>query len=639
MGNVKKIALITSTSNFERHKNVITAIHDKLTEVGGYALYVLTCYGLFTQKDNPYDKGEAAIYKLLEETVFDGCIVESNLGVDDMLNDIIVTLQKKKTPFVAMNFSHFNLQNYNSKLAEFPSVIMNGYSGACKMVEHLITVHHCTKINLVHTSANDNIAYDSIRGYMDTLEKYEIPLDERRLIHKMVSLPNGRELLDDFAAAGVDDAEATVCLHDVHAIGMCLEMEARGKKIPDDMLICSLNHSTNSVVFRPDISGADRMDHKSAVKACELLLDLMEGKEVPVVNYTEGEIYFGKSCGCHNEREDESAKEFQQLVLGKVEMGNQIRQMMQFNDSLDEVDSIEGFAQSLHKMFSGISCPQFILCLNQNALDFIASERDFAPRSDGRPFDYMMQAVVGETERTGCMESLSFPVSTLLPMEPQENDMYLFYPIHHVDWVFGYIVLVNEYLPVELYNYRICHESISRSMVNLHRQMVMRSTINKLEELHMKDAMTGLYNGFAWDRFKHDYIEKGKYCVVMLDMDGLKKINDGFGHLAGDVAITTTAKMIKRSVQKEDLLTRCGGDEFRILSTNVNPEYWLNMRRVINEAIADYVEKERLPYTFGVSLGFNIVDEEFPMSFEECCDKADYFMYEDKKSRKAMRTD
>ena len=65
MGKVKKIALVTSTSNFERYRNVVTAVHRKLKEMGGYALYVLTCYGLFTEK-SVYDRGEESIYSLLK---------------------------------------------------------------------------------------------------------------------------------------------------------------------------------------------------------------------------------------------------------------------------------------------------------------------------------------------------------------------------------------------------------------------------------------------------------------------------------------------------------------------------------------------------------------------------------------------
>ena len=101
MSNVKKIALITSTSNFERHKNTVKAVHQALKEMGEYALFVLTCYGLFDTEGvitRLYDKGEASIYSLLDETTFDGCIVEGNVGNHLMVNTIVEKIQKKNTP-------------------------------------------------------------------------------------------------------------------------------------------------------------------------------------------------------------------------------------------------------------------------------------------------------------------------------------------------------------------------------------------------------------------------------------------------------------------------------------------------------------------------------------------------------------
>ncbi len=631
MEKIRKIALITSTSNFERQKNTINAIDRKLKEMGGCALYVLTCYGLFLES-NIYDKGEASIYRLLAETDFDGYIIESNLGVDYMLGDILDFLKKRNKPTVAINFKHIDF------ISDFPSVILDGYAGCCKIMEHLISEHHCSKINLVFSSWSDSIAVNALRGYQDTLTKHGIPVEERRIVIKTVNLNNGRALLDDFIQSGIEDAEATVCVHDVLAIGLCMELEARGKRVPEDMLICSLNRSTNSVVFRPDISGVDRIDCKSAEKACELLWALMEGQEVPKINYIEGELSFGRSCGCKKVRKEEYAGEYQQLVLAKIELGNQIRQMMQFNESLDDVDSLKGLAAHLRQMLKGLGCPQFVLCLNRNAMEYIISDQEFQIHEAGFPFDRTMQAVIGETDRTGLIENVDFPVGNLLPLEPKEGDLFLFYPVHHNEKVYGYVAFVNEYLPVNLYNYRICHESIGSSMENLHRQMILRSTISKLEGLHMKDAMTGLYNGFAWDRFRQDYIEKGKYCVVMLDMDGLKKINDQYGHTAGDLAITITAHMIQEVLSSDDLVTRCGGDEFRVLSRNMDSEYWLAVRKKLNEKIMEQIQKERLPYSFGVSMGFQVVEEGSGMSFEECCDRADYFMYEDKRSRKAARS-
>ena len=623
---MKKIALITSTANYERHKDTIRAIHAKLKQMGGYALYVLTSYGIFFN-ESAYDKGEQSIYSLLDEVEFDGCIIDSNLGRDKLFKHIIDKLKAKKIPFVANNFGAVGV----------PSVVMDGYVATCEVIKHLINEHNCKKINLVCTLDNDSVIEDAVRGYKDTLKEYSITVEERRISYRAVSLSIGRELWNDFAKVDTRDADAIVCMHDVHSIGLCLELEEKGYMIPEDIILCSLIRSTNSVAFRPDISGVDRMDGSIAERSFELLIDVMNGKEVPLINYFRGKTYFGGSCGCSNSQDEMIAKKYQQLVISKVEAGNQIRRMMQYNDNLDEVSSVEEFAENLQKMFNGLNCSQYFLCLNKGAIDYIATDKPYAYPDNGKFFDDNMCAVSGYTERTGKINNVTFPVGQLLPIEVQEGDLILIYPMHHIEQVYGYLVFVNEYLPVDIYNYRICHESIASSMDNLHRQMVLRKSVDMLERLHMQDALTGLHNRYAWDRFSNDYISNEAYCVVYMDMDGLKKVNDRYGHLAGNTALQIVANSIRNSVRENDLVTRCGGDEFQVLSTNVDAEFWDNLQQVINGEIDRQIAEKSLPYTFGVSYGYCICNKEHPLSFEECCDRADALMYENKKMRKACR--
>ena len=122
----------------------------------------------------------------------------------------------------------------------------------------------------------------------------------------------------------------------------------------------------------------------------------------------------------------------------------------------------------------------------------------------------------------------------------------------------------------------------------------------------------------------------------MMDMDGLKKINDGYGHLAGNHAINIAANVIMTSVEKDDLLIRYGGDEFQILSHNVDAAYWENMSIILNDKLNACVEQQKLPYKLGISVGYCICDEEHPYSFEACCEQADVLMYENKKQRHAQ---
>lgn len=126
--------------------------------------------------------------------------------------------------------------------------------------------------------------------------------------------------------------------------------------------------------------------------------------------------------------------------------------------------------------------------------------------------------------------------------------------------------------------------------------------------------------------------------MAVIDMDGLKTINDVYGHLEGDRAICLVADMISEEAQAGDLVIRYGGDEFFILSNNTDETYWKNFGVRINELLADIVKKDELPYQMGVSIGYFVSREAgADDSLEYAIAQADYRMYENKKQRKAAR--
>jgi diguanylate cyclase (GGDEF)-like protein/PAS domain S-box-containing protein len=89
----------------------------------------------------------------------------------------------------------------------------------------------------------------------------------------------------------------------------------------------------------------------------------------------------------------------------------------------------------------------------------------------------------------------------------------------------------------------------------------------QLEQLTLHDELTGLYNlrglellgGSAFDRAARD---GSALCVLFMDLDGLKAINDGFGHAAGDAALVTAASVLRDALRRTDVVARIGGDEF-----------------------------------------------------------------------------
>ena len=146
------------------------------------------------------------------------------------------------------------------------------------------------------------------------------------------------------------------------------------------------------------------------------------------------------------------------------------------------------------------------------------------------------------------------------------------------------------------------------------------------------DGLTGLYNRRYWqERFD----EMHKLCVrrekpstaLMLDIDHFKRINDTYGHQAGDKVIKMLAALIKRCVRETDLAGRYGGEEFAIILNDSSVED----AKVVAERIRQLaqrlvVEHEGESISFTVSLGLAQFSPDFKgaMAWLECADQALY---------------
>ena len=151
------------------------------------------------------------------------------------------------------------------------------------------------------------------------------------------------------------------------------------------------------------------------------------------------------------------------------------------------------------------------------------------------------------------------------------------------------------------------------------------------------DGLTGLYNRRYWqERFDEVY----KLCqrrdkpstAVMLDIDHFKRINDTYGHQAGDKVIKILAALIKRCVRETDLAGRYGGEEFAIIltdSTVENAKSVAERIRVLAQRLV--VEHEEQQISFTVSLGLAQFDKK-SQSAMAWLEEADQALYEAKEN-------
>jgi diguanylate cyclase (GGDEF)-like protein/PAS domain S-box-containing protein len=163
-----------------------------------------------------------------------------------------------------------------------------------------------------------------------------------------------------------------------------------------------------------------------------------------------------------------------------------------------------------------------------------------------------------------------------------------------------------------------------------------------LKGLSLIDDLTGLYNrrGFlalAEQQMKFAQRTGHGFTLVFADLDGLKKINDTYGHKEGDRALRRVAEVLKKSFRESDIIARLAGDEFTILALD---DYDAKARAAalrLEERLKESNESEDAGYTLSLSFGEVHFDPESTATLEELLARADEVMYEQKQSKKRGR--
>lgn len=169
----------------------------------------------------------------------------------------------------------------------------------------------------------------------------------------------------------------------------------------------------------------------------------------------------------------------------------------------------------------------------------------------------------------------------------------------------------------------------------------IQSLMNKLQSQSVTDELTHIYNR----RGLIDALAKGAKniapgqvgYVVFVDLDGLKSINDTFGHDAGDKAIILGTEIIKASFPQQ-IVGRWGGDEFVIFINGLNHDYIHTLEEKINENTKILSARHNYPFTLSLSFGMSAIHPgDTPEQITRIIEDADNRMYCFKKKRKQAK--
>jgi diguanylate cyclase (GGDEF)-like protein len=163
---------------------------------------------------------------------------------------------------------------------------------------------------------------------------------------------------------------------------------------------------------------------------------------------------------------------------------------------------------------------------------------------------------------------------------------------------------------------------------------LVRSRSHELEELANTDPLTGLYNVRYLQQHIHHLLGVHKryehpFAVLVMDIDGLQRVNDAHGHAAGDRLLMQVSTAVRRTIRAVDIPARVGGDEFCVLAPNQTSEPALVLGTRLAAAVEEAEAEDEL--RVGVSIGV-VSCPEHGVVPERLLELADRAMYRAKSS-------
>ncbi|MGV3762158.1 LacI family DNA-binding transcriptional regulator [Parapedobacter sp.] len=210
-------------------------------------------------------------------------IKQENRGIDTFLRSRVDGIIASISLETEDNGGFMEIKERNIPLAFFdrvpsgldvPSVTIDDYRGGFMATEHLIRAGY-RRIAHINQYRNINIFNERLRGYLDALGQYGLPVDDRLIIKGDFSLEFGRRCVRTLLDKGIA-FDAIFTLEDFTAMGVVQELKAAGKRIPEDVGVVGFANEAFTSLVSPPISTVDQCTVEMGEEVARLFLKLLK---------------------------------------------------------------------------------------------------------------------------------------------------------------------------------------------------------------------------------------------------------------------------------------------------------------------------------------------------------------------------
>ena len=496
------------------------------------------------------------------------------------------------------------------------------------VVRHMVEEHGCRSIVMVAGIKGNSYSEERIELCRQILRENGGDLPPEQVIYGEYWDEPTIRALDDYFASGGKIPQAFICANDAMAITTSIYLAKRGFRVPEQVRIAGFDGILPGEMHEPSITTAA----PDFARMFDRMLDRMNEWKPEDTGKTETcpvpfRFIPRQSCGCSRSSDVVTTRRLGDLKLNNLDYTRHIRAMGNFVRKTLSIYSLDKLSELLPPLFAQWPTP---FCF--------AAVLDESDRYQARSILY---GVHGHYEPEIVLRWKDAPVPDLESLlQDSSIRIVMAQLLQNEGETMGYLISgLNEWSLREQERFEEEALFLSASLNAVIGNRRLKEANDAILRLAEHDYLTGLYNrrGFFHElerRMQQPEAQNQYLTLFSMDMDGLKMVNDLYGHQEGDFAIQSLAEALRKETEGEGICARYGGDEFAFaFLTEESRLPVLEEIRARLEATAREICKSR-EYLVSASLGAYSCPVWQHPSLDEILAEADRALYADKSRRK-----
>src|SRR5574344_181358 len=641
-------------------------VYNAITEYCAKKKYDLVVFPGGSKNSNVHAYQQTSIYSHITKKNVDALIITSSQLLNPGSGLVQQKTKKESVPIVCIS-------EENSDVCCITADYKKSYR---ELITHMVKEHKCKVFNIVTGPYNNNASVERLKLCVATLKKFNITVPKKRIYNGTFEDESGYFAMTYFSEKKLLPADCVISLNDNMCLGILQYATDHNIDIPKELKLIGFDDIPRASHTGVTISTLCQNLWPMCKQAVEYAGLLAQGKKVPKKTLVDCLLKYRQSCGCiplsdyttdyisDGKKQAFQKETYRNLGIEYYALEHDVFLMRYLLSNLNAVQTVDRVIYHLKAALPFLRIKACAVVLFERKLVFEEKDTFTFPSRATLVMSYEENnsatiEEIREEERideTVCAYKSFVPSEGILPEGTffDRQRLLIIKALYYKNLQFGYVVYEPGEMHPCLYDTLFTQLSTTMNAAILFTEKSaaekklsvllknLETTNTELTGMSLTDEMTGLYNRRALLSIGQHSIDlalemKRTGIVAYADMDGLKAINDTFGHDAGDIAIKSMAKILKQVFRGQDVVARLGGDEFVIIATGITTAFMPKIRERLTTAESSWNKETKYPFKLSISMGAVDFDENNHM-LEEMLTQADKVMYEEKKMKKSRST-